>query len=112
MSPFVSCPDCSCAVKSHESSCPHCGVRLRAPDGSIARTAAFTLLGLVGLAGCPAPAPKYGVPATEGPVVEPTSQAAEPTSAPAEPTATSSATTSDPSDMVAPEYGVAGTPDR
>jgi hypothetical protein len=87
---FVACPACSCHVKPAETECPHCGERLRRPDGSLPRTAAAILLGLsaaampvsMGMGGCSseteddgrssadstdqsgAAAPAYGVPET------------------------------------------------
>jgi hypothetical protein len=66
MSPFVSCPSCSCAVKHLELECPHCGAGLRSSRGTITKTAAFVMLGLAGLPGCPEVVPVYGVPATGG----------------------------------------------
>src|SRR5262245_18730513 len=98
--PFVACPACACPAKTIESKCPSCGAKLRSADGGIARTAIAVVLGLTaatGLAACGGPsAPKYGVPATDGPL--PT---AEPTTEPTAPT------TSEPTP--APEYGVPAT---
>jgi hypothetical protein len=99
--PFVACPSCACPAKTSESECPSCGAKLRSADGGIARTAIAALLGLTaatGLAACSSgsSAPKYGVPATDGPL--PT---AEPS---AQPTAPAS---SEPGP--APEYGVPAT---
>lgn len=105
--PFVSCPSCSCAVKSIETTCPHCGIRIRSSDGTIAKPLAYALLGLVGVAGCsPGPqATKYGVPATNG-VEEP------PPAVTADPTTTTTATTApepEPEHNLAPKYGVPAT---
>jgi hypothetical protein len=98
---FVSCPACACPAKTNETECPSCGTKLRSADGTIARTAIAVLLGITaatGLAACGSPpAPKYGVPATDGPV--PTAELeAQPTSQPSVP----------PEGMAAPAYGVPG----
>jgi hypothetical protein len=47
---FVTCPECACAAKVSETACPHCGILLRKPDGSVGRTAAAILLGLASVA--------------------------------------------------------------
>ncbi len=99
---FIACPACACPAKTRESECPTCGTKLRGPDGGIARTAIAALLGLTaatGLAACGggASAPKYGVPATDGPL--PT---AEPSNQPPPPPATGEP-------IQAPEYGVPAT---
>lgn len=117
MAAFVSCPSCGCAAKVFEVACPHCGVRLRSSDGTIAKTAVVAMLGLVAGCSAPAPAPKYGVPATDGDVVsvpapEP-APPAEPTSEPSpEPSVppTSTQAPRDDGPAVAPLYGVPGTP--
>jgi hypothetical protein len=100
--PLIACPSCACPAKTSESECPSCGAKLRGADGGIARTAIAALLGLTaatGLAACGggASAPKYGVPATDGPL--PT---AEPTNQPPPPPATGEP-------IQAPEYGVPAT---
>lgn len=46
---FIACPECACHVKAIESECPHCGASLRKKDGSIPRTAAAVLMGLMAL---------------------------------------------------------------
>lgn len=99
--PLIACPSCACPAKTSESECPTCGAKLRGPDGGIARTAIAALLGLtaatgLGACGGGASAPKYGVPATDGPppTAEPSNQPSPPASG--EP-------------MIAPEYGVAAT---
>lgn len=107
MPPFIACPSCSCAVKLQEEACPHCGATVRSADGAVARTAIAIVLGLssvAALSGCPSPpsAPKYGVPATEGPVT--TTTVAEPTP---EPTPAPTETVPE----MAPKYGVPATPE-
>jgi len=75
---------------------------MRNADGSLAKTAIAVVLGLssaaLGACGAPPSAPKYGVPATEGPA-----PMAEPS--------TSSVPSAAPTGEVA-IYGVAGTEER
>ncbi|NUP06068.1 MAG: hypothetical protein HOW73_08420 [Polyangiaceae bacterium] len=72
MPPFVTCSSCGCAAKLSETTCPHCGEKIRSADGGIPRTAAALLLGLVTVAagcgddGSGGAAPEYGVPGTGG----------------------------------------------
>ena len=120
MPPFVACPACSCAVKYSDVACPHCGEAVRAADGSIARTAIAIVLGLSAvsaLSGCGSPpAPKYGVPATDGPT--PTTTVGSPEPEPPNTVPESAPkygvpSTPEPSPPeVRPLYGVAGTPER
>jgi hypothetical protein len=53
---LVACPACARHAFSRETQCPSCGEPLRAPDGSIPRTAGAVMLGLsltlVGAAAC------------------------------------------------------------
>jgi hypothetical protein len=92
-------------VKLSDTTCPHCDATVRGADGTVARTAIAVMLGLstAALGGCSGMAPKYGVPATDAPVTEPsTSAITAPSAPPAGP---------DPSAMPlsAPEYGVPAT---
>ncbi|MBL8742630.1 MAG: hypothetical protein JNK04_16095 [Myxococcales bacterium] len=112
--PFVTCPTCACPAKTTETECPSCGSRLRGPDGGIARTAIAALLGLTaatGLAACSGgpSAPKYGVPATDGPV--PTAEPSAPP--PTEPTQAPEygVPATQPGPEVRPLYGIPATPD-
>jgi hypothetical protein len=43
---LIACPSCSCHAFARESHCPGCGALLRAPDGSLQRTAGAAFLGL------------------------------------------------------------------
>ena len=43
---MIACPSCSCHAFARESHCPTCGALLRAPDGSLQRTAGAAVLGL------------------------------------------------------------------
>jgi hypothetical protein len=43
---LIACPSCSCHAFARESRCPGCGALLRAPDGSLQRTAGAAFLGL------------------------------------------------------------------
>lgn len=51
--PLVVCPACSTHVLVRESSCPHCGAKVRSGGRLLGRTAGACLMGL-SLAGCPA----------------------------------------------------------
>lgn len=46
---FIACPECACHAKASENECPHCGAALRKKDGSVPRTAAAMLMGLMAL---------------------------------------------------------------
>ena len=50
---LLACPSCGCHVRAAEPECPHCGSRLRQPDGTMQRTAAAMLLGLTAVAAAP-----------------------------------------------------------
>lgn len=117
--PFVACPSCACPAKTTESECPTCGAKLRGPDGGIARTAIAALLGLTaatGLVACSggASAPKYGVPATDGPLptAEPSAEPTAPPSSEPAPAPEYGVPATDQGPEVRPLYGIPATPGK